>query len=128
MISIAIVSGQHNYQNHFGQFPNGTKPGHETIFEIASITKTYTGLLLAKAVTDKKVKLDDDIRTYFGPDSYQNLQYLNQPITLRHLATHKSALPQDFAFTREEFKSGRAFELILNYSKSQLFEELAHTN
>ncbi|MBQ4848708.1 serine hydrolase [Pseudoalteromonas sp. MMG012] len=125
VVSIAIVSGQHNYQNHFGQFPNGTKPGHETIYEIASITKTYTGLLLAKAVTDKKVKLDDDIRAYLGPDGYQNLQYLNQPITLRHLATHRSALPQDFAFTREDLKNGRAFELILNYSKSQLFEDLS---
>ncbi|TMO65191.1 serine hydrolase [Pseudoalteromonas aurantia] len=125
VVSIAIVSGENSYQQHFGQFPDATKPSNETIYEIASITKTYTGLLLAKAITDKKVKLDDDIRVYLGGARYQNLQYSNEPITLRHLATHRSGLPQDFSFTREDIKNDNAFELISNYSKAQLFEDLS---
>ncbi|WP_255229701.1 serine hydrolase domain-containing protein [Pseudoalteromonas sp. HM-SA03] len=62
--SIAIVNDRLNYQKQFGEFPDGTKPHHDTVYEIASITKTYTGLLLAKAVVDKKVQLDADIRVY----------------------------------------------------------------
>ncbi|CAH9064049.1 Protein flp [Pseudoalteromonas holothuriae] len=123
--SIAIVSGKHNFQKHFGQFPDGTKLGSETVYEIASITKTYTGLLLAKAVTDKKVKLDEDIRVYLGAEGYQNLQYSNKAITLRHLVTHKSTLPQDFAFNSEDMKNGSVIELVSNYSKAKFFEDLA---
>jgi len=123
--SIAIVSGKHNYQNHVGRFPDGTKPNNDTVYEIASITKTYVGLLLAKAVIDKKVNLDEDISVYLTDGNYQNLQYSNKPITLRHLITHRSGLPKDFAFTQADIKNGTAFELIANYSKVKFFEDLS---
>ncbi|ODB44957.1 serine hydrolase [Pseudoalteromonas sp. BMB] len=123
--SIVIVNDKLNYQKQFGEFPDGTKPHHDTVYEIASITKTYTGLLLAKAVVDKKVQLDEDIRVYLQKGDYQNLQHLGKPITLRHLATHRSGLPQDFAYTSADIKSGKAFELFSNYSKAKFFEDLA---
>ncbi|MEI5638973.1 MULTISPECIES: serine hydrolase domain-containing protein [unclassified Pseudoalteromonas] len=123
--AVAIVSGEHTYQAFFGQLPNGEKPNSNTLFEIASITKTYTGLLLAQAVLDNKVVLDEDIRTYLGYDGYQNLQYSNTPITLRHLATHRSGLPQDFSYTPEDRKNGRVFEKIASYSKQQFFSDLS---
>jgi CubicO group peptidase (beta-lactamase class C family) len=48
--------------------------------------------LLAQAVLDKKVSLDDDIRKYLVGD-YPNLSYRGTPITLQHLANHTSRLP-----------------------------------
>lgn len=122
--SIAVVSDNYHYQKHFGQFADGTKPNGDTVYEIASITKTYTGLLLAKAVKDRKVQLDEDIRVYLDGENYLNLQYSGTPITLRHLATHRSALPQEFAFTREDISAGKAFELLSNYSDATFFEDL----
>ncbi|MEE1944208.1 serine hydrolase domain-containing protein [Pedobacter sp. KR3-3] len=78
---------------HFGQLQNGKKPDNHTIYEIGSITKTYTGLLLAQAVSDHKIGLDDDVRTYLD-GQYPNLVLSGgRPITFRHLITHTSGLP-----------------------------------
>jgi|GEM_PF-233620 len=63
------------------------------LFEIGSITKTFTGTLLAQAVLDHKVALGDDIRKYLTA-SYPNLSYRDQPITLLDLANHTSRLPE----------------------------------
>ncbi len=70
----------------------GTKPGAATLYEIGSITKTFTGALLAQAVVDKKVKLDDDIRLYLN-GRYPNLAYKGQPVKLYQLINHTSRLP-----------------------------------
>lgn len=78
---------------HFGQLQNGKKPNNHTLYEIGSITKTYTGLLLAQAVNDHKIGLDDDVRTYLD-GQYPNLVLSGgRPITFRHLITHTSGLP-----------------------------------
>lgn len=69
-------------------------PTRNTIYEIGSITKTFTGILLAKAVLEKKVQFNDDVRKYLT-GNYDNLQYLGQPITLLNLANHSSGLPED---------------------------------
>jgi serine-type D-Ala-D-Ala carboxypeptidase/endopeptidase len=68
------------------------KPDAGSIFNIASLSKTFTGLLLAQAVSEKKVSLEDDIRKYLH-DDYQHLEYNGQPIRLSHLVSHVSRLP-----------------------------------
>lgn len=80
-------------QFHYGKLSNGKKPNGNTVYEIGSITKTYTGLLLAQAVNDHKIKLDGDVRNYLD-GKYPNLVLSNgKPITFRHLITHTSGLP-----------------------------------
>jgi CubicO group peptidase (beta-lactamase class C family) len=39
-------------------------PDDDTVFEIGSITKVFTGMLLAQAVLNGEVKLDDPISLY----------------------------------------------------------------
>ena len=58
---------------------------------IGSISKTFTGVCLMKAVEDKKVSLDEDINTYL-PFKVINPFFPNEKITLRNLATHTSGL------------------------------------
>jgi len=59
------------------------------IFEIGSITKVFTANLLAKAVIENKIKLDDDINDYL------NLKFKNDnSITFKDLANHTSGLPR----------------------------------
>ncbi|WP_411897968.1 serine hydrolase domain-containing protein [Elizabethkingia occulta] len=95
MISGALYIRGKTFQFHYGKLSNGKKPDTNTLFEIGSVTKTHTGLLLSQAVYDKKVNLDEDIRTYIE-GSYPNLIMSNgQPITLRHLITHTSGLPMN---------------------------------
>ena len=65
----------------------------DTVFQVGSISKTFTALLLAHAVAEGKVKLDDDVRVYL-PGKYDNLQWSDKtPVTLRQLADTTSGLP-----------------------------------
>lgn len=78
---------------HFGQLPSGQKPDDRTLYEIGSITKTFTGLLLARAVRDRKVELDTPVSSYLPDVDLSHLVRNGKAVTLRHLATHMSGLP-----------------------------------
>lgn len=64
-----------------------------TIFEIGSISKTFTGLMLANNVTLGKMNLDDDIQKYL-PDGITAPMHNDETIKLFHLSNHSSALPR----------------------------------
>jgi beta-lactamase class C len=65
-----------------------------TVFEIGSITKIFTSLLLAQEVLQQQMTLDDPAASYIP----QFRKKTNTPfwkITLRNLATHTGGLPFD---------------------------------
>ncbi len=95
-ISLGIAINNQRFFYNYGTVKKGVQqlPTSETIYEIGSITKTFTGILLAQAVIEKKIDLNKNIRKFLK-DSFQNLQYHGEPITLKHLATHTSGLPED---------------------------------
>ena len=64
-----------------------------TLFEIGSITKVFTGTLLAMAVEKGEVKLDDPVSKYL-PDSVRVPSRNGKLITLLDLATQTSGLPR----------------------------------
>ena len=64
-----------------------------TLFEIGSITKAFTGVLLADMVVRGEVALDDPVAKYLPPGT-RVPERDGIPITLRHLATHTSGLPR----------------------------------
>lgn len=64
-----------------------------TIYEIGSITKVFTGVLLADAVSRGEVKLDDPI-SKFLPKTVKTPKFNGKEITLLDLATHSSGLPR----------------------------------
>ncbi|WP_444933227.1 serine hydrolase [Microbulbifer sp. JTAC008] len=66
--------------------------GGDTIFEIASLTKIFTALLLAVEVVHKRVKLDDPLQDYV-PAGVKAPTFEGQQITLADLATHAASLP-----------------------------------
>ncbi len=66
----------------------------DTLFEIGSITKVFTALLLQDMVERGEMKLDDPVQKYL-PDSVKLPTYHGKPITLLHLATHTSGLPRE---------------------------------
>jgi serine-type D-Ala-D-Ala carboxypeptidase/endopeptidase len=72
---------------HRGRLPDG----HGTIFEIGSITKTFTTTLLADMARQGLVALDDPVQRHL-PDGVQ-LPVRGREITLEDLATHRSGLP-----------------------------------
>jgi CubicO group peptidase (beta-lactamase class C family) len=64
----------------------------DSIFEIGSITKTFTGLVLARMVVEGRVRLDEPVRELLPPGTVAKPQ--GQEIVLLDLATHHSGLPQ----------------------------------
>ncbi len=64
-----------------------------TIFEIGSITKVFTSLILAQMVLDGTVSLDDPVANFLS-DGATVPTRADQQITLRHLSQHNSGLPR----------------------------------
>ena len=64
----------------------------DSIFEIGSISKTFTGLMLARMIEQGKVKLDEPLRDLLPPD--MGLRRHENEITLLDLVTHHSGLPE----------------------------------
>ncbi|MFF1902293.1 serine hydrolase domain-containing protein [Kitasatospora sp. NPDC058218] len=65
----------------------------DTRFELGSVTKTFTGLLLAEMAARGEVGYDDPIDRYLPADAAPGYPH-ERPITLLHLATHTSGLPR----------------------------------
>ncbi len=93
-LSIGVIDHGVKSVYHYGKTlkERGVIPNSKTLYEIGSITKTFTGTLLAQAVCDGKVNLGDDIRKYLAMKS-PGLEFQGKPITLRDLANHTSRLP-----------------------------------
>jgi CubicO group peptidase (beta-lactamase class C family) len=70
----------------------GLPPDGDTLFEIGSITKPFTAVLLADLAREGKVKLDDPLQKHLPPGLVVPKRG-DKPITLQHLATHHSGLP-----------------------------------
>jgi CubicO group peptidase (beta-lactamase class C family) len=71
----------------------GTQPPDaETLFEIGSVSKVFTGILLARAIEAGELDLDDRIADLL-PEGW-TLPEPARAITLRHCTTHTSGLPR----------------------------------
>lgn len=64
----------------------------DTVFEIGSVTKVFTTILLAESAEHGALSLDDPISKYL-PNSVRAPERNGKQITLAHLATHTSSLP-----------------------------------
>src|SRR6266567_1243318 len=79
-----------------GKLDNGTRQevNGDTVFEIGSVTKTFTTLFLQDMVERDEVKLDDPVAKYL-PKSVKVPARDGKQITLLNLATHTAGLPRD---------------------------------
>ena len=123
-LSIGVYKNGKFYFYNYGECRRGAKklPSENSIYQIGSITKTFTGLLLAQAVLDKKIELDDDIRKYL-PEKYPNLQYKGQPILVKHLANHTSRIPTVPADIDKQ-PNFDELDPYKNYSRQMIFNAL----
>jgi CubicO group peptidase (beta-lactamase class C family) len=80
----------------YGKLDNGTDAdvNADTVFEIGSISKTFTVLLLEDMVARGEMKLDDPVAKYL-PESVKVPSRNGEQITLLDLATHMSGLPRN---------------------------------
>lgn len=72
---------------------DGAEVDADTLFEIGSMTKVFTSLLLADMVLDGTVSLDDPVAKYL-PEGASLPQRNGKTITLRNLSQQDSGLPR----------------------------------
>jgi CubicO group peptidase (beta-lactamase class C family) len=84
-VAYALVDDSGVTVDSIGADPAGADPVL-AVFEIGSVTKVFTGLLLADLVSDGTVRLEDPAARY--------LDGAGGPVTLLQLATHTSGLPR----------------------------------
>ena len=90
-LSLAFING--DSINYYGVIRRNDSivniNNRQHIFEIGSITKLFTANLLAKAVVDNRVKLDENINDYLRIKINKNTK-----ISFKSLANHTSGLPR----------------------------------
>ncbi len=69
-------------------------PGADTLFRIGSITKAFTGQVLASLSADGLVSLADPL-TKYAPEFVAPMSEGGRPIRLIDLATHSAGLPRE---------------------------------
>lgn len=82
------------YQKAFGtaNFKDKVPNKIDSRFRIASISKPFTATLIFQLIAEKKINLDDKISKFLLDFSSE----LGNKITIRHLLTHTSGLPDFF--------------------------------
>lgn len=124
-LSIGIYKDGKEYFYNYGEVKRDSKvmPTNASIFEIGSISKTFCGILLAQAISEKKVSLNDDIRKYLPEKKYKNLEMYEAPIQLVHLANHTSGLPRvpENIDAQPNYDPMNPYK---NYSKEMIFNYL----
>lgn len=100
-MSIGIVYDQELiYAKGFGysNLEQKTSATPQTVYRIASITKTFTATALMQLRDEGKLSLDDPIKKYLPWFSIKNSFPDAPEITIRQLITHTSGLPREAAF------------------------------
>jgi CubicO group peptidase (beta-lactamase class C family) len=95
----------------------------DTLFEIGSISKVFTSLLLADAVQHGEVALTDPVAKFL-PSDVKVPERGGKKITLEDLATHTSGLPR----LPGNLLPADASNPYADYSEKQLYEFLATYN
>ena len=92
-IAIAIIDSSGLKFFNFGKTAmRGQEVNENTIYEIGSITKVFTGILLAQQVLDERLKLEDEINNFL-PDNINVPVMGDKEITFGNLTDHTSGLP-----------------------------------
>lgn len=92
---IGIVANSEQEIFSYGQLSheNPQPPDGDTVFEIGSITKVFTAILLSDMTMRGEVQLNDPIHVYL-PDSITMPAWNARDIVLLDLARHTSGLPR----------------------------------
>lgn len=130
-VSIGLIKDGKVYTKHYGELDKGkgNKADNQTSFDVASVTKVMTGHLMVKAVLEKKVNLDDDIRKYLDA-SYPNLAFQGIPVRIIDLVSFKTAFDREIPDNSQIRKVNddstcfRIKKMDESYSKKQFLEDL----
>ena len=94
-LSISVIENNKiSYSQGFGyaDIDKSIKTATNTIYRIASISKSITASAIMKLYEEGKFKLDDDINDYLNGFEVRNPNFPDEKITFRMLLTHTSSI------------------------------------
>ncbi|MFZ0493080.1 MAG: serine hydrolase domain-containing protein, partial [Acidimicrobiia bacterium] len=120
-IVIGVVSpcGQDVFAYGASTLEGGRPLDEDTVFEIGSTGKSFTGILLADMVQHNELSLSDPIEEYL-PADVTVPTYEGRSITLVDLATHTSGLPN----IPDNLNPADELRPYADYTFDQMYEEL----
>jgi CubicO group peptidase (beta-lactamase class C family) len=91
-IAVALIERGDQGEWFFGALaPGGAAPTIDDAFEIGSTTRSFTGLLLARALVEGKLRLTDTLGRLFADVHFADRKLASA--TLLDVATHRAGLP-----------------------------------
>lgn len=110
-LAVAVFdNGQASFINFGSTDKDGSAITEHTRFEIASITKTFTSLLMAQMAADSDIRLDIHTKAEeFLPFDLPEMG--GRSIELWHLATHTSGLPRMPTNYQENFNPYKDYDI-----------------
>jgi CubicO group peptidase (beta-lactamase class C family) len=134
-----IKNGQVVWQHQYGQQSSGVPASADTLFDVASLTKTVTAETILRLVADAKLSLDEPMSDYWvDPDLRHDPRH--RRLTARMALSHTTGFMNwrffapdgKLAFINEPGErfgySGEGFEYVAKYAENKLgvgLEELA---
>ena len=121
MVGIIDINGPRYYSYGKASLSRDQILDEHSVFEIGSITKVFTAIMLADMVSKNEVGLDDPIEQYL-PDKVSVPSRNNVLITLAHLSTHTSGLPR----MPDNFAPANPSNPFADYSVDQMYDFLSN--
>jgi CubicO group peptidase (beta-lactamase class C family) len=130
-LSVGVYDAGRSSFYNFGstQLDGSHPPTKDTVYEIGSISKTFAGQLLARAVVEGRATLNDEAEKYLGAP-YPNLANGGEKIRLVHLANLTSQLVDNIPDLTQvravpgEPMAATRMKVIARYTKDEFLKQL----
>lgn len=123
-IAVALIDSTGTYFFNYGKTDADGKPVDEnTIYEIGSISKVFTGILLAQQILDGDLTIDTEVNALL-PDGIKVPVKGEQEITLGNLTDHTSGLPR----MPSNFTPANPLNPYADYTVDQMYDFISSYN
>lgn len=117
--------GKTFYKRAIGKRTNSSQHSLDAVFEIASISKSFTAMAIMILIEEKKLKLDDNLKMFFPYLPYEH-------ITIKNLINHTSGIPDymEWFENPDNWDPNRIAtnKDVVNFLKDERPEVLFHVN
>jgi CubicO group peptidase (beta-lactamase class C family) len=120
VVAMVDTSGESYFAHGTTEVGAETTVNLLSVYEIGSITKVFTGILLAQMALQGELGLDDPISRHLPQSVYVPVR--GREITLRDLATHTSGLPR----LPENLEPADPSNPYADYTIERLYQFLTH--
>jgi CubicO group peptidase (beta-lactamase class C family) len=119
-VVVGVIRGTEEHIAGFGATGLGGVPDRDTVFEIGSVSKVFTGELFAEAIERELVQPHDPVGGHL-PGDVAMPRGTTSDITLEQLATHRSGLPR----MPDNFAPKNPDNPYADYTVDQMYEFLS---